>query len=170
MLVIALFRNFNQGQAGTPRAAELASLFRAVGAVEARPIRANGTVVVRARDPQLVVERVRHQISATSSWSDVVIVRPVEWMDRLAERLVDCPAATEVAFFDAAGPFPQSLPWRPDRGRITVQHADDRHAICTNDQERTSFATPTLERLLEVPVTSRGADTVIRAVRAARRC
>ena len=64
MIVIALFRNFNQGQSGTPRATELISTFRALGADEARTVRANGTVVLRAHDPEAVVANVRDEIAA----------------------------------------------------------------------------------------------------------
>jgi len=42
-----------------------------------------------------------------------------------------------------------------------VVHADRRHAIAVNDEPRTSYATPELERLLGLRVTSRGAATVL---------
>lgn len=89
-------------------------------------------------------------------------------MDQLEIRLTQCAPDSEVAFFDSPQPFPHVLPWRPNRGRITVQHADTSHAICTNGEPRTSYATPTLEQLLGLPVTSRGADTVVRAAAIAR--
>lgn len=168
MIVIALFRNFNQGQSGTPRATELISMFRSLGAEDARPVRANGTVAVLAHDPSTVVANVRDEIVAHSSWSDIVIVRTAEWMDHLVGRLKGCAPTTEVAFFDSPIAFPHAVPWRPSQGRLTVRHADASHAICTNDEPRTSYATPTLEQLLALPATSRGADTVIRATRAVR--
>lgn len=168
VIVIALFRNFNQGQSGTPRATELISTFRSLGADDARPVRANGTVAVRAQDPQAVVANVRGEIAAHSSWSDIVIVRTAEWMEQLGGRLQGCAPTTEVAFFDSPRAFPYAVPWRSSRGRLTVRHADASHAICVNDEPRTSDATPTLEQLLGLPATSRGADTVIRATHAVR--
>lgn len=65
MIVVALFRNFNQGQAGTPRAAELINMFRSFGAADARSIRSNGTVAVRAHDPRAIVNGVRDEIAVT---------------------------------------------------------------------------------------------------------
>lgn len=168
MIAIALFRNLNLGQAGTPRSRELVDLFGRHGADDARSVRSNGTIVLRAEDPVAVAERVRARVVATSSWSDVVILREAAWMEALASRLLGCAPTTEVAFYDAPVAFPKALPWRPDRGRITVEHADERHAVCVDDEPRTSFATRVLERLLDVPVTSRGAETVVRTAAAAQ--
>jgi hypothetical protein len=64
--------------------------------------------------------------------------------------------------YDLRADFPQSLPWRPSRGRVTVVRADRRHAVSVNDLPRTSYATPALESLLGRPVTSRGLSTMPR--------
>lgn len=166
MLALAFFRNLNLGQAGTPRSRDLVEMFHAGGAEVARSIRTNGTVALRADDPRRVVGAVRDTLAARSAWDDVVVVRDESWCLALGERLAGCPPTTEVACYDADSDFPHPLPWRPELGRLTVEHADRCHAICVNDVPRTSYATPTLERLLDLPVTSRGAETVLRAVRA----
>jgi hypothetical protein len=79
----------------------------------------------------------------------------------LAERLAEVEGNAEVAFYDSRRDFPEALPWRPESGRLTVVAADRHHAIAVNDEPRTSYATPVLERLLGLSVTSRGAATVL---------
>jgi hypothetical protein len=45
---------------------------------------------------------------------------------------------------------------------VTVVRADRRHAVAVNDEPRTSYATPALEGLLGIRVTSRGLATMRR--------
>jgi hypothetical protein len=66
-----------------------------------------------------------------------------------------------VAFFDGPDPFPEPLPWAPPGTGVTVVRADRRHAVCLDD-DQSSGATWTIERLLGVPVTSRGVPTMRR--------
>lgn len=54
------------------------------------------------------------------------------------------------------------LSFRTNGTVVFAARADSRHAVSVNAAARTSYATPALERLLQVPVTSRGAETVLR--------
>jgi hypothetical protein len=68
----------------------------------------------------------------------------------------------EISFYDSRRDFPEPLPWRPASGRVTVVQADRLHAVSMNDEPRTSYATPALEALLGVRVTSRALSTMRR--------
>ena len=159
---VAFFRNLNLGQKGSPTKAQLLEAFADAGATGVESIQVNGTVVFNTTSPAHTRDRARAWLIRHTAWSDVAPVRSRAWLVGLATRLREVEGNAEVAFFDSRRDFPEPLPWRPDTGRLTVVAADRRHAIAVNDEERRSFATPTLERLLGVPVTSRGAGTVIR--------
>jgi hypothetical protein len=159
---VAFFRNLNLGQRGSPTRAQLLEAFEAAGADDVVSIRSNGTVAFRSTAPVRTRDLVCSRLIGHTDWCDVAPVRPATWVLALGERLAEVEGQVEVSFFDARGAFPVPLPWRPDGGRVTVVAADRRHAVAVNDWPRTSYATPVLERLLGVPVTSRGADTVLR--------
>ncbi|CAN5675722.1 hypothetical protein BH24ACT11_BH24ACT11_08590 [soil metagenome] len=42
--------------------------------------------------------------------------------------------------------------------------ADRRHMVWVNDEPPTAYVTPTAERLLGIPATSRGAATILRLI------
>jgi hypothetical protein len=159
---VAFFRNLNLGQRGSPTRARLLEAFEAAGADDVVSVRSNGTVAFRSSAPARTRDLVCSRLIGHTDWCDVAPVRPATWVLALGERLADVEGQVEVSFFDARGDFPVPLPWRPDRGRVTVVAADRRHAVAVDDVPRTSYATPALEQLLGVPVTSRGADTVLR--------
>jgi uncharacterized protein (DUF1697 family) len=159
---VAFFRNLNLGQSGSPTRAQLLEAFKDAGAVEVASFQVNGTVAFTSTSPARTGDRARAWLVRHTDWNDVAPVRSRAWLVDLAARLNEVEGNAEVAFFDLRRDFPKPLPWRPATGRLTVVAADRRHAIAVNDEERRSFATPTLERLLGVPVTSRGAGTVLR--------
>lgn len=158
---VAFFRNLNLGQRGSPTTAQLVSAFEQAGATEVVSVRVNGTVVFRSRSPARTRDGVCASVAEVSGWCDVAPVRSAAWVSDLAARLAGVDGNAEVAFFDVRHDFPEALPWRPESGRLTVVHADRQHAIAVNDEPRTSYATPVLERLLGLRVTSRGAETVL---------
>jgi uncharacterized protein (DUF1697 family) len=159
---VAFFRNLNLGQRGSPTREQLVTAFRDASATDVSSFQANGTIVFRASAPQRTVDLVRSSLSEETDWRDVAPVRAAGWVLALVEAIHRVGDHAEVSLYDTRSDFPVALPWRPDRGRVTVVRADRRHAVSVNDQPRTSFATPTLEALLGVPVTSRGLSTVQR--------
>jgi hypothetical protein len=124
------------------------------------PVRVNGTVAFRSAAPVRTRDRVCALLARRTDWSDVAPVRSAPWVGALAGRLATT-GNVEVSFFAARADFPAALPWRPEAGRVTVVHADRRHAIAVDDEPRTSYATPVLEGFLGLRVTSRGAATVL---------
>jgi uncharacterized protein (DUF1697 family) len=159
---VAFFRNLNLGQRGSPTKAQLIEAFADAGATEVESFQVNGTVAFTSTSPAGTRDRACAWLTRRTAWSDVAPVRSRAWLVDLAARLSGVEENAEVAFFDIRRDFPEPFPWRPATGRLTVVAADRRHAIAVNDEERRSFATPTLERLLGVPVTSRGAGTILR--------
>lgn len=162
---MAFFRNMNLGQRRSPTRAQLLHAFAEAGASGTESFRSNGTVVFIAREPARTARRVVSALTEVCGYADAVMVRPERWVRGLADQLAaDAldPGATEVSVFDGHGAFPRPLPWTPEPGRVTVLRADARHAVSVNAKPRTSVATPVLERLLAVPVTSRGLSTILR--------
>jgi uncharacterized protein (DUF1697 family) len=159
---VAFFRNLNVGQRGSPTTAQIVEAFTRAGATDVTSVRSNGTVLFRSTAPARTRDRVCSSLIRHTDWCDVAPVRDAPWVLALAERLRTLEGNAEVAVFDARRDFPQALPWRPEGARVTVVEADRRHALAVDDEPRTSYATPVLERLLGVPVTSRGAATLLR--------
>jgi hypothetical protein len=158
---VAFFRNLNVGQRGSPRTQQLVDAFAEAGATDVASVRSNGTVVFTSSSPAHTRDRACSLLILHTDWCDVAPVRPARWVLGLADRLAGVEGNAEVAFYDGRHDFPEAPPWRPESGLLTVVAADRRHAIAVNDEPRTSYATPVLERLLEVRVTSRGAATVL---------
>ncbi len=159
---VAFFRNLNLGQRGSPTKAQMLAAFSDAGARDVESFQVNGTVMFSTSSPARTRDRACSWLIRHTDWCDVALVRPRTWVLELTDRLEPVEGNAEVSFFDVRREFPHPMPWRPDTGRLTVVAADRRHAIAVNDEERRSYATPTLERLLGTPVTSRGAGTVRR--------
>ena len=159
---VAFFRNLNLGQRGSPTREQLLAAFEDAGATAVSSFQVNGTVVFRASAPVHTLDRVRSSLLVQSDWHDVAPVRTARWVLDLVASTSGVGDHAEVSIYDARADVPESLPWRPTRGRMIVVSADRRHAVSLNDEPRTSFATPELERLLALPVTSRGLSTMRR--------
>ncbi|MET0998725.1 MAG: DUF1697 domain-containing protein [Marmoricola sp.] len=161
---VAFFRNLNLGQrrSRSPTRPQLLDAFAGAGATAAVSFQTNGTVIFESgrRSAQRVANEAVALLTPVCGYDDMVIARPVDWLRALD--LDDVPDHAEVSFFDGPDPFPEALPWRPDRGGVTVIRADHRHAVTVDDRERSSGATWVLEARLGVPVTSRGVPTMRR--------
>lgn len=158
---VAFFRNLNLGQRGSPTTQQMLDAFAAAGATDVVSVRVNGTVAFGSSAPAHTRDLVCSTLIRQTGWADVALVRPAGWVLDLAEDLRPIEGNAEVSFFDSRHDFPKALPWRPETGRLTVVRAGRRHAISVNDEPRRSYATPVLERLLGLRVTSRGADTLL---------
>lgn len=158
---VAFFRNLNLGQRGSPTTQQVLDAFAEAGATGVSSVRVNGTVVFSSSSPARTRDLVCSLLIGRSGWYDVAVVRSARWVRDLAEDLAEVTGNAEASFYDCRHDFPEALPWRPAVGRLTVVRADRRHAISVNDEPRRSNATPALERLLGLRVTSRGAETVL---------
>jgi uncharacterized protein (DUF1697 family) len=158
---VAFFRNLNHGQRGSPTRDQLLAAFAAAHATEVTPYQVNGTVIFRASEPTRVVDLVRAML-AEAGWSDIAPVRRASWVRNLVDQVGDVGDNAEVSFYDSRSDFPEPLPWRPSSGRVTVVQADRLYAVSMNDEPRTSYATPALEAVLGIKVTSRALSTMRR--------
>ncbi len=159
---VAFFRNLNLGQrrSHSPTRPELLDALERAGAYDATNFQVNGTVIFRSEtDPQTLADEAVRLLTPVCGYDDAVIVRPVPWILEL--ELPEAPSA-EVSLFDGPDPFPEPLPWIAPGAGVTVIRADSLHAVCIDDVEQTSGGTWTLERLLGMPVTSRGVPTMTR--------
>jgi hypothetical protein len=159
---VAFFRNLNLGQRGSPTRDQLLAAFAAAGAADVSSFQVNGTVVFGSSAPVRVVAAACSQVSRQTGWDDIAPVRPARWVLDLVDATRDVGDHAEVSFYDLRSDFPASPPWRPESGRVTVVRADRRHAVSVDDLPRTSYATPALESLLGLRVTSRGLSTIQR--------
>ena len=161
---VAFFRNLNLGQqrSHSPTRLQLLDAFARAGATSATNVQVNGTVVFATDgDARALAEEVVRLLGPVCGYAGAVLVRPAAWLLDLDLSVPD-PADAEVSVFEGPDPFPEPLPWRVPEAGLTVLRADGQHAVSTNDGPRTSGATRALERLLEVPVTSRGVSTIVR--------
>ena len=158
---VAFLRNLNLGQRRCPSRAQLVEAFAAEGATDVLSHQSNGTVAFSASgDAQRLADAVVARLEPVSEWSDVVLVRSVEWLVSLdLDELSD---GCELTLMDGPEPFPEAVPWEPGRGEVTVLRADGRHAIVLSHREHRSNGTPVVEWRLGVPATSRGLGTVQR--------
>jgi uncharacterized protein (DUF1697 family) len=157
---VAFFRNLNHGQRGSPHRDQLLAAFASAHATEVTPFQGNGTIIFRASEPTRVVDLVRAALAEETGWSDIAPVRRATWVRDLVDHVGDVGDNAEISFYDDHRDFPEPLPWRPESGRVTVVQADRLHAVSMNDESRTSYATPALEALLGIQVTSRGLSTM----------
>ena len=160
----AFFRNLNLGQPGSPSRLQLVAGFDEAGATAVSSYRSNGTVVFDSPAPARTAAEVVGSLRLSCGYADTVLVRRGSWLRERASQWASAGDRAEVTLFDSPRDFPAALPWRPPRGGLTVVAADRRHAVCVNDQPRTSFGTPVLERLLGIPATSRSTSTMLGVV------
>ena len=160
----AFFRNLNLGQPRSPGRLELLDAFERVGATWASSYRSNGTVVFDSAAPVRTAGLVVATLREVCGYDDAVVVRRAAWLREHAAAWEAVGERAEITLFDARIDFPEPLPWRPPRGGLTVVTADRSHALCVNDEPRTSFGTPALERLLGTRATSRSTGTMLGVV------
>lgn len=160
MTSVAFFRNLNQGQRGHPTAAQLVDAFVRCGAVDVRPVRSNGTVIFEAEDAQRCLDEALALLDGVSAWGDVAFTREGDWLAARASELPAgiVPALVELSLLDDGRTLSAPMPMRGKGCAVVV--AGPGYAITVNDTPGTSQATPTLEKALATPVTSRSASTL----------
>jgi len=166
---VAFFRNLNVGQRNNPTTSQLVSAFYSAGAVEAFSVQGNGTVVFSALQATRVCDDALLTVQSVCAYSGIAMVRPLSRVLQLAEQFdtSEVVSRLELSVFDHVESFPVGLPLAGRRCRIVMAGRD--YAITENEREGESNATLVLERILQVPVTSRGAPTILRlAARAIR--
>jgi hypothetical protein len=167
-LAVAFFRNLNLGQGWSPTRPQLVAAYERAGATYVDNVQSNGTLIVLAPDPVAATRAVLAEVREVSGYADIAVVRSASFVREVAARLaglaVPDDVPVEVLVYDARRPFPHPLPWTTSDGQVEVLHADRRHAITAFHQQGLggSPAGRVLPELVGVPVTARGAGTLLR--------
>ncbi len=156
MRAVAFLRNLNHGQGGAPGGGDLVAAFVAAGASGVRTVRGNGTVVLDAADPQRCTDDAVAALHAASVWTDIGVALAADVLAAALRSAPDDDGRWELSAFAAEAHVEVPLAGR----RCTVTAAGPGWALTRNERDRESNATPTLERVLRRPVTSRAVATV----------
>ena len=161
---VAFFRNLNQGQRNSPTGAALVEAFVRLGATDVVAFQANGTVTFNATHPEECVMETIGILASESPWRDVAFVRSAQSLAAIVNGIeidndVD-PRCGELSFFDESVSVVGRLPIVGRRCKILDGGAG--YAVAINERANESNATPTLERAIGSPVTSRGIPTLRR--------
>ncbi len=172
MRSVAFFRNLNLGQGWSPTRPQLVEAFERAGATEVVSFQGNGTVLFAAHAPTRVLPLVLDTLRALTGYDDLGVVRRADWCAELADRITGLEFLDdeegEVALFDSRQPLPVELPWQSPKG-LRILAGDHRHAITGWRRARGGGnATPVLQELTGVKVTSRGTPTMLRLARKIR--
>jgi uncharacterized protein (DUF1697 family) len=164
---VAFFRNLNQGQGNSPTGEALVEAFARCGATAVATFQGNGTVTFCADNPQQCAERAAEILRSGSPWHDVVFARPLAWLSDLDSQIVRAaaivPEYSEVSFFNETYSVAGLLPITGRRCHVV--DGGPGYAVTVNERKYESNATPTVERAIGSPVTSRGLPTLRRLVR-----
>jgi uncharacterized protein (DUF1697 family) len=161
---VAFFRNLNQGQRNSPTGAALVDAFVRLGATNVAAFQTNGTVTFNSTHPEQCVVQTIEILAAGSPWKDVAFVRSLESLAAIVDGVeidsdVD-PRRGELSFFDESVSVVDRLPITGRRCQILSGGVG--FAVAMNERADESNATPTLERAIGTPVTSRGVPTLRR--------
>ena len=163
MLSVAFFRNLNQGQRGDPTSTQLLEAFSQSGAKDVLPFQSNGTVLFDSPLPQECMNDAVARLVTSSPWNDVAFMRSAEWLVAYLTALaLDQSAFTraELSLFDESRSPIEHLPLAGKR--CMVVSGGFGFALTENERAGESNATPSLERALDVKVTSRSLLTLSR--------
>lgn len=170
---VALFRNLNHGQPGSPTGTELVDAFG--GPARARGFQSNGTILFCSDDPDAATRKAVEALRRSGNRHHV-LVRTLDDVEQAVRQALAADPAEEVyrtviSFYDLDDVPTIPLPLRsPDR-LVEVRQVEPRHAVsaCWKPRNHAGDVTGFLEALLAVPVTTRTVSTCQRLVAAARR-
>jgi RimJ/RimL family protein N-acetyltransferase len=159
---VAFFRNVNQGQRGHPSTQHLVDAMRDARFSAIEGFRANGTLAGTAVGaPEMLASDTAAALSARSGLDREVFVMPLADVADIVEAFAPDERAgddrLELSVFDPR----VAIDELPARGvRCDVIASGRGWAVTRNDDAGRSQGTPTIERLIGVPVTSRGMSTI----------
>lgn len=169
MKYVALFRNLNLGQKGSPSSNELLEAFD--GPDSAANFQTNGTVVFESTDLESTKNIVKTRL-ANSGFLQSFSVLTFEEMAEFSAQAPQVDPAENVyhvmaSFFEAPEEPTLTLPLRSKNNLVEVRSISRNHAWSLIWKPKSSVGNVTglLEEHLGVPVTSRTANTVERLVK-----
>lgn len=165
---VAFFRNVNQGQRGMPRTADLLDAFHDADVPDATAFQSNGTVVFTTPDPAATLADVRSSLMARGSAVGEIYTRPILFIRDIVSRYRDHLDAGrfELTLFQDRQVIVDEARMAEEahRRRCEIVDHGPGWAVVSNERERQSNGTPTIEAALPVHATSRGFPTLERLV------
>ena len=180
MKVVAFIRNINVGQKGFPSRPQLEQAFLAAGARSAVSFQSNGTMVAEVADGarlELLRDGAGEYLRAECGFGEAIFVRELEAIRAavgadpyggIAAAGIDSTKYPHqyVSYYEYAGDLAGVFPLESAKGDCLVFRGTGQEAYSVAKEIRgvSGYPTPLLEKLLQVPVTTRSWTTVVRLV------
>ncbi len=168
MRQVAFLRNVNQGERGQPSTADLLAAFADAGCADAVAFQSNGTIVFHSPDPEAVISDAVLALAARSGHERDGFGMPLPVLARVVERHA---SQTDVGrrelTLHSGGILDLDDPGvigEATLRRCRIVDSGDGWVVSVNERDRESNATPVLERITNLPATSRGMPTLTRLV------
>lgn len=171
-----LYRGLNLGHPGSPTRAQLERSLTEAGAERVRSFQTNGTVLIVADDPHVVVGAAATSLAECSGYVDAALVRSVATLremldaDRFAGHTDDRTYRECFTFVDGVRREPiWSLPWTNARDDVVVIHVASGvvWTIIRKERGTAGNATAEIEKETGGVATSRTKGTIERLLRTA---
>ncbi|MET0784522.1 MAG: DUF1697 domain-containing protein, partial [Leifsonia flava] len=159
---VVFFRNVNQGQRGHPSTTDLIGALTDAGFADIAGYRGNGTMVGAAIGPtSLLAADVADALAERSGHVRDAFVLPLDDVADIVDAFApDSPATAERLELSVFDPR-HTIDELPAPGiRCEVIASGTGWAVTRNELDDRSQATPSIERLIGSPVTSRGMSTM----------
>lgn len=172
---VVFYRNLNLGHAGSPNREQLEGALERVGASHVKSFQTNGTVLLKADDPERVVTEAARELVAAAGYDDVAVVRGLADLERVLALGVfekhQSPRTYRetVTFFQGGNEPSWSTPWTNSKDDVDVLHVGDGIALSLIRKPRSSAGNPTfeLERATGGVATTRTRGSIERLLKAA---
>lgn len=172
---VVFYRNLNLGHAGSPNREQLEGALNRGGASHVKSFQTNGTVLLRAEDPERVVAEAARELATSAGYEDAAIVRPLADLERVLalgvfEKHQSPRTYRETVTFFQGGTKPSwSTPWTNSKDDVDVLHIGDGIALSLIRKPRNSAGSPTfeLERATGGVATTRTRGSIDRLLNAA---
>lgn len=148
---VVFYRNLNLGHVGSPNREQLEGALNRSGASHVKSFQTNGTVLLKAEDPERVVAEAASELVATAGYDDAAIVRTLADLERVLAMGVfekhQSPSTYRetVTFFQGGKEPGWSTPWTNSHDDVDVLHVGDGIALSLIRKPRNSAGNPTFE-------------------------
>ncbi|MFI5626915.1 DUF1697 domain-containing protein [Nocardioides sp. NPDC051685] len=172
---VVFYRNLNLGHVRSPNREQLEGALNRSGASHVKSFQTNGTVLLKAEDPERVVAEAASELAAAAGYDDTAIVRPLADLERVLamgvfEKHRSPRTYRETVTFFQGGKEPSwSTPWTNPKDDVDVLYVGDGIALSLIRKPRNSAGSPTfeLERATGGVATTRTRGSIDRLLNAA---
>lgn len=171
---VIFYRNMNFGHPGSPTRHMLEVSLLQAGAELATSFQTNGTVLLSATAPELVLRRSAEILANSAAYRDLAVVCSIDTVRRAIEApqaLTEDPTVYRmVATFWLSDPqLELALPWTNSRGNVSIELIDAEFAVSVSRKFGSVVGSPNaeIEKLTGQKATTRTIGTLERLLRAA---